>query len=95
MDDDVGTDQAYGVAVRGVAAEDVEAAVRHMLGQMSDALAGGGRIEIRGFGSFSLHYRPPRRGRNPRTGDQLCLGGRHIPHFKPGQRLRERVNEAR
>ncbi len=51
------------------------------------------RIEIRGFGSFSLHYRPPRMGRNPKTGDSVALPGKHVPHFKPGKELRERVNE--
>jgi len=73
---------------------DVELAVRCILDQMSQALSEGDRIEIRGFGSFSLHYRPPRRGRNPRTGDSVALPGKYVPHFKPGKALRERVNEA-
>jgi integration host factor subunit beta len=60
---------------------------------MSLALANGERIEIRGFGSFSLHYRPPRVGRNPKTGSSVPLPGRHVPHFKAGKDLRERVNE--
>ena len=76
-------------------AGDVDAAVRNLVEQMSDALARGGRIEIRGFGSFSLHYLPPRRGRNPKTGETLHLAGRHVPHFKPGRRLRDRVDGAR
>ncbi len=59
---------------------------------MSQALSLGERIEIRGFGSFSLHYRPPRMGRNPKTGDAVALPGKHVPHFKPGKELRERVN---
>jgi integration host factor subunit beta len=63
-----------------------------MIEQMSQALASGERIEIRGFGSFSLHYRPPRVGRNPKTGDAVELVGKHVPHFKPGKELRERVN---
>ena len=58
-----------------------------------DALARGERIEIRGFGSFSLHYRAPRIGRNPKTGEQVALAGKYVPHFKPGKELRERVNE--
>jgi integration host factor subunit beta len=73
---------------------DVELAVKAMLQQMSDALAFGERIEIRGFGAFSLHYRPPRIGRNPKTGESVALPGRHIPRFKPGKELRERVNAA-
>ncbi len=72
--------------------EDVDMAVKCMLQAMGDALARGDRIEIRGFGSFSLHYRPPRTGRNPRTGEAVALAGKHVPHFKPGKELRERVN---
>ncbi len=71
---------------------DVELGVKSLLEQMSAALAGGDRIEIRGFGSFSLHYREPRRGRNPKTGDAVELTGKYVPHFKPGKELRERVN---
>ena len=73
-------------------AKDVELALKQMLEIMSDALAQGDRIEIRGFGSFSLHYRPPRMGRNPKTGSAVALPGKHVPHFKPGKELRERVN---
>ena len=75
-------------------ADDVDLAVKTMLDQMGDALANGDRIEIRGFGSFSLHFRPPRIGRNPKTGDSVALPGKHVPHFKPGKELRERVNSA-
>jgi integration host factor subunit beta len=71
---------------------DVELAVRSILEQMSSALAGGDRVEIRGFGSFSLHFRAPRMGRNPKTGDSVALPGKHVPHFKPGKSLRERVD---
>jgi len=71
---------------------DTEFAVKTILDAMSDALARGHRIEIRGFGSFSLHYRPPRLGRNPKTGDSVALPGKHVPHFKPGKELRERVS---
>lgn len=74
--------------------DDVELAVKTMLEQMSRSLAEGDRIEIRGFGSFSLHYRPPRVGRNPKTGDSVPLPGKHVPHFKPGKELRERVNSS-
>lgn len=76
-------------------ARDVELAVKHLLELMSDALANGERIEIRGFGSFSLHYRPARTGRNPKTGEAVALAGKYVPHFKPGKDLRERVNEGR
>jgi integration host factor subunit beta len=75
--------------------KDVELAVKHLLDLMGDALATGQRIEIRGFGSFSLHYRPPRMGRNPKTGDSVALAGKYVPHFKPGKDLRDRVNENR
>jgi integration host factor subunit beta len=77
-----------------LAYKDVELAVRCILEQMSGALASGERIEIRGFGSFSLHFRPPRVGRNPKTGDAVALSGKHVPHFKPGKELRDRVNDA-
>ena len=76
-----------------LAQKDVELAVKCILEQMSEALATGDRIEIRGFGSFSLHYRPPRMGRNPKTGEAVALAGKHVPHFKPGKELRERVNQ--
>ncbi len=75
-------------------AEDVDLAVKSLLEMMAGALASGERIEIRGFGSFSLHYRPPRLGRNPKTGDSVALPGKHVPHFKPGKELRERVSDA-
>jgi len=71
---------------------DVELGVKSILEQMSTALANGERIEIRGFGSFSLHFRAPRMGRNPKTGDAVALPGKHVPHFKPGKALRERVD---
>jgi len=71
---------------------DVELGVKSMIEQMSASLSNGERIEIRGFGSFSLHYRAPRMGRNPKTGEAVALPGKHVPHFKPGKSLRERVN---
>lgn len=76
-----------------LSARDVEMAIKTMLEQMTHALAAGERIEIRGFGSFSLHYRAPRVGRNPKTGASVQLGGKFVPHFKPGKELRDRVNE--
>ena len=71
--------------------EDVDLAVRTMLDLMGASLAADERIEIRGFGSFSLHYRPARNGRNPKTGEAVALPGKHVPHFKPGKELRARV----
>ncbi|MCC5854987.1 MAG: integration host factor subunit beta [Idiomarina sp.] len=75
-----------------MAPKEVEAGVRTILESMITSLAGGERIEIRGFGSFSLHYRKPRVGRNPKTGDKVELNGKYVPHFKPGKSLRERVD---
>jgi integration host factor subunit beta len=74
--------------------KDVDSAVKAILEYMSEALAEGDRIEIRGFGSFSLHYRPPRVGRNPKTGKSVELEAKYVPHFKPGKELRDRVNAA-
>ncbi len=74
--------------------KDVELAVKLIIDHMAETLATGERIEIRGFGSFSLHYREPRRGRNPKTGDSVELEGKYVPHFKPGKELRERVNRS-
>ena len=73
---------------------DVELAVKTMLEHMGQTLATGERIEIRGFGSFSLHYRAPRIGRNPKTGESVGLSGKYVPHFKPGKELRDRANES-
>jgi integration host factor subunit beta len=77
-----------------LAYRDVELAVKGLLEQMGTALATGERIEVRGFGSFSLHFRPPRMGRNPKTGAAVALPGKYVPHFKPGKELRERVSDA-
>lgn len=74
-----------------LAHRDVEIGVTTMLEHMSETLAAGSRIEIRGFGSFTLSYRPPRIGRNPRSGESVALPARYIPRFKPGKELRERV----
>ncbi len=77
-----------------LSSKDVELAIKTMIEQMSLTLARGSRIEIRGFGSFSLHYRAPRIGRNPKTGESVGLTGKYVPHFKPGKALRDRVNES-
>jgi len=71
---------------------DIEVCVKALLEQMSEALASGGRIEIRGFGSFSVRTQLPRTGRNPRTGESVSVPERLTPHFKPGKELKERVN---
>ncbi len=75
-----------------LSAKEVENSIKEMLEQMSTTLESGDRIEIRGFGSFSLHYRAPRTGRNPKTGTSVELDGKYVPHFKPGKELRERVD---
>ena len=77
-----------------LSSKDVELAVKTMIEHMAQALAHGDRIEIRGFGSFSLHYRAPRIGRNPKTGESVGLSGKYVPHFKPGKELRDRVNRS-
>lgn len=77
-----------------LSAKEIEDAVKDILEHMASTLEDGDRIEIRGFGSFSLHYREPRVGRNPKTGDKVELDGKYVPHFKPGKELRERVNES-
>jgi len=78
-----------------LSARDVEQSIKEILELMAQSLAKGDRIEIRGFGSFSLHYRAPRVGRNPKTGESVELSGKYVPHFKPGKELRERVNLSR
>ncbi|WP_373100529.1 MULTISPECIES: integration host factor subunit beta [Pasteurellaceae] len=75
-----------------VPVKEVENAVKDILEQMSQTLENGDRIEVRGFGSFSLHFRQPRIGRNPKTGDQVKLEAKSVPHFKAGKELRERVD---
>ncbi len=73
-------------------AKDAELAVKTILEAMAESLAQGQRIEIRGFGSFSLNYRPPRTGRNPKTGAKVSVPEKQVPHFKAGKELRERVD---
>lgn len=69
--------------------------INRILELMSEALIEGKRIEIRGFGSFSLHYRPPRNAHNPKTGEKVITEAKYSPHFKPGKELRERVDASR
>ena len=82
--------EALAINQKHLAYANVEMAVKTLLEQMSQSLSSGHRIEVRGFGSFSLHYRPPRMGRNPKTGESVALTGKHIPHFKPGKELPQR-----
>lgn len=70
----------------------VENCVKEVLEHLTLTLEKGERIEVRGFGSFSLHYRQPRVGRNPKTGDSVSLSGKYVPHFKAGKDLKERVD---
>ena len=75
--------------------KDIAESVNLLLDTMRDSLSQGGRIEIRGFGSFCLHYRPPRNAHNPKTGDKVVTVPKYSPHFKPGKALRERVNASK
>ena len=75
-------------------AKDADFAVKMILDAMSEALVKGDRIEIRGFVSFSLNYRPPRVGRNPKSGEKVDVPEKWVPHFKAGKELRERVDNA-
>ena len=79
----------------GLSEKQINDAVNCILELMTDSLLNNQRIEIRGFGSFSLHYRPPRNAHNPKTGEKLTTVAKYTPHFKPGKELRERVNESR
>ncbi|MGV8934993.1 MAG: integration host factor subunit beta [Gallionellaceae bacterium] len=72
--------------------KDAELAVKVILDSMATTLSSGDRIEIRGFGSFALNYRPPRMGRNPKSGDKVQVPAKYVPHFKAGKELRERVD---
>jgi len=73
-------------------AKDAELSVKTIIDGMSKSLAKGQRIEIRGFGSFDLNYRPPRMGRNPKSGDKVRVPEKYVPHFKAGKEMRERVD---
>ena len=74
--------------------KDADFAVKMILDAMSEALVRGHRIEIRGFGSFALNYRPPRTGRNPKSGEKVSVPSKWAPHFKAGKELRERVDQS-
>ena len=78
---------------RQLTQRDAEFAVRAILDAINNALVHGHRIEIRGFGSFSVNHRPPRTGRNPRSGESVAIPEKHVPHFKPGKALREAVDQ--
>lgn len=81
--------------LKNIPEKDIADSVNMVLDTMSDALSEGKRIEIRGFGSFSLHYRPPRNAHNPKTGDKVVTVAKYSPHFKPGKALRERVDASK
>jgi integration host factor subunit beta len=71
--------------------KDVESIVKEIIDALATTLSNGGRIEIRGFGSFKLNYRPPRIGRNPKTGERVTVPAKYVPHFKAGKELKDRV----
>ena len=76
-----------------LSAKEVEGIVKDILELIAQSLEEGNRIEVRGFGSFSLHHRQPRVGRNPKTGEKVQVAAKAVPHFKPGKALRDAVNE--
>lgn len=78
-----------------ISEKDIAHCVNLILDNLSESLGSGGRIEIRGFGSFCLHYRPPRNAHNPKTGAKVITQAKYSPHFKPGKDLRERVNASK
>ena len=75
-----------------LSSKDVELSVKTLIDKVIDSLAKGDRTEVRGFGSFSVHYRKPRIGRNPKTGESVSLPGKNAAHFKPGKVLRNKIN---
>ena len=75
-----------------LSSKQLEDSINIIVESMSQTLESGDRIEVRGFGSFSLHFREARMGRNPKTGEKVQLDGKYVPHFKPGKELRERVD---
>ncbi len=75
--------------------KDIELAVNQIIDAMVESMAANERIEIRGFGSFTLHHRRARMGRNPKTGEKVSLPAKRVPHFKPGKSLRERVDASK
>ncbi len=84
---------AIAAKIQNLPLRDVELSINHILECMSDSLSHNDRIELRGFGSFSLRYHPPRRAHNPKTGELIDADGKYTPHFKPGKELRERVDK--
>lgn len=84
--------QQLAVKFPQLTASDIDMAVRTILDEMSRSVAKGRRIEIRGFGSFGINQRPPRKARNPKTGARVMVPAKYVPHFKPGKDLRERVD---
>jgi len=78
----------------GLTEKDAEIAVKEILDAIGQVLARGGRVEIRGFGSFSLNYRKPRKGRNPKTGETVLVAAKAMPHFKAGKEMRDRVEQS-
>ena len=74
--------------------KDAEIAIKEILDAIGHALTHGDRVEIRGFGSFGLNYRPPRTGRNPKSGEAVRVPGKYVPHFKAGKEMRERVEQS-
>lgn len=85
---------ALAARFQSLTAKDAEVAVKEILDAIGHSLAQGGRAEIRGFGSFSLNYRPPRMGRNPKSGDAVLVSAKYAPHFKAGKEMRERVEQS-
>ena len=84
--------EALAMKFRQLTHRDAEFAVKTLLDAMSEALSRGHRIELRGFGTFSVNRRPPRMGRNPRSGESVAIPEKRVPHFKPGKALREAVD---
>ena len=74
---------------------DIDLAIKTIINSMLESLASGKRIEIRGFGSFALRYRKSRIGRNPKSGETVEIAERYVPHFKPGKKLKQKVNEGK
>jgi integration host factor subunit beta len=83
--------ERFAVRYPQLVTKDAEVTVKMILGAMAETLTQGQRIEIRGFGSFGLNYRPPRLGRNPKSGENVKVPAKYVPHFKAGKELRERI----